>query len=177
MGSAGRGFYLQTIGHAQQWSRITSRFRSKLLVRATGGLLKCSDLLESTMRRHIGRIDSHTLEALASMGHPYGRGGAGDRAAPPHSPFGVHIQFNVRRGGGITVSSLMIDAIFNEIKVRGLNEVLVKVGVDTTRAPHAIYIVDGTRYMIQRDFLRGSYEEIKSKLGGLFDKGFSRGYL
>jgi len=172
------GFFLQPFQHTAQWDRIQIRFRSLALVRATGGLLVCSDALEAAIRAHVGHIDEHTLEQLARMGHPYGyrtradESGA-DRSPRPHGPFDVHIQFDVRRGGGITVSSQLIDAIFSEMKIRSGYAVVAKVGVDTTRAPHAIYVIDGTRYMIQRDFLRGSYEEMKPKFGALFSQGFS----
>ena len=145
-------------------------------MRARSGLAKASLLLEEKIREHVGWTD-HTLAELRSMGNPYGRGsnpGGRARAAPPHGPFDVHIQTSVRRGpASPTVSKLLSDSIFREV-VDDKNTVVAKVGVDTTTAPHAIYIIDGTRTMIQRDFLRGSYEEVKNRLAKEFDEGFGR---
>ena len=172
MASGAPGLRLETVAHQGQWNRIMGKIHGRVLVHAALGAERMSAVLLSVMREHTGWFD-HSLQELARMGHPYSRSG-GSGAKPPHGPYDIHVQFNVTRGW-VESSHLLSEALFKEMKIsRSGQEVLAKVGVDTTKAPHAIFVIDGTRYMIQRDFLRGSFYEVKPELLREFNDGFSR---
>lgn len=165
------GLRFETVDHVGQWNRVMGKIHGATLARAALGADRMATVLLSVMRDHTSWFD-HSLEDLARMGHPYSRSGGG--SSRPHGPYDVHVQFGVSRGW-VESSHLLSEALFKELKIANdAREVLAKVGVDTTKAPHAIFVIDGTRYMIQRDFLRGSYNEIRNQLAREFDDGFSR---
>jgi len=171
LASGAIGLRFEAVNHVGQWNRVMSKIHGASLVRATIGADRMATVLLSVMRDHTSWFD-HSLEDLAQMGHPYSRSGGG--SSRPHGPYDVHVQFDVSRGW-VQSSRLLSEALFKEMKISGdAREILMKVGIDTTKAPHAIFIIDGTRYMIQRDFLRGSYNEVKGQLAREFNDGFSR---
>jgi hypothetical protein len=134
--------------------------------------------LEEEMRANISFRD-HSLEDLRAMGHPYarqhlGKGTTGGGRASSlgglagHKPWQVHIQEGIikgtKRGPGLLVDALGID--WAESKW----EVAATVGINQSEAFHVEYVVLGTKYMVARDFISGTFLEVVDELNKIFEQ-------
>lgn len=94
-------------------------------------------------------LTDHTTKELARMGHPYSR----RHPVHIHSPdYLVHKQTGTLAG-----------AIEDEYKEEP-DKVVVKVGVDTAKAPHAPHVIFGTAKMVARDFVTGTLRTWRKEL-------------
>lgn len=113
-------------------------------------LKKSSKLLEDRIKKNASETD-HTLNDLEKLGHPYS-------AAHPkalHDPnYLVHRQ-----------SGTLLDAISTKI----INQFITLVGVDEDVAPYVVHVIFGTKYMIARDFVTESLNEIQNDLRDIIE--------
>lgn len=87
-------------------------------------------------------LTDHTLKDLARLGHPYS----------------VRNYFNLHGAQVHKQSGDLVDAVYTEKDPKGL---AVKVGIDVTKAPYVKYVIEGTQYMVPRDFISLSYRQVK----------------
>lgn len=130
-----------------------------------------TDILEIEVRRQAGLTD-HTLKELAALGHPYRVAGGGffsvsqgKRPAGfvgPGAPSfrgGIRKAARLEREGSVGHDLKLVhiqsgdlqSAITREV-TRTDKLIIGRVSVDTNKAPHAVFVITGTRKMIPRNF-------------------------
>lgn len=136
-------------------------------------------VLERKIRANISLTD-HTLEQIKEKGHPYSLKNIGvvfDGKDTPrasgvntmgHKSFQVHIQRGVIRGVG-GGPGLLTDALGIDYKKNKLS-FTAAVGIDKIQAGHVEYVVFGTRFMVARDFLAGTFLEVVDDLFDIFER-------
>jgi HK97 gp10 family phage protein len=87
-------------------------------------------------------LTDHTLDQLAKLGHPYAIRGSGLHGEKVH-----------------TQSGDLLDAI--ELDTKGKT---ITVSVNEKKAPYAKYVVEGTKFMVPRNFITLSFNTIKSRI-------------
>lgn len=95
--------------------------------------------IQAEIRRNINVTD-HTLADLRRLGHPYAKR-HGRIRVHPERPWLVH------RQGGSLLGSLRRKTI------RRVGMSKVQIWLDTTKAPHARYVVMGSQHMLGRNVL------------------------
>lgn len=102
-------------------------------------LVEGGAFIHAEIRRNMNVTD-HTLADLRRLGHPYARR-HGRIRVHPERPWLVH------RQGGSLISSLRRKTI------RRVGSSKVRIWLDTSKAPHATYVVKGAQHMLGRDVL------------------------
>ena len=92
-------------------------------------------------------VRDHSLEQLADMGHPYARRGGAIK---------VH--------GGKPLVHTRSGQMLAALKVEKKGKRAIRLGFDTSVAPHANYVIQGTRVMLPRDVFRFVYNDDKKAL-------------
>jgi len=103
-------------------------------------------VLKNEIRKSIA-LNDHTLKDLEDMGHPYARRGG---------------QIKIHGGQPLvhTRSGRMIAAL----RVKVTNSRNVRIGFDDAIAPHARYVISGTKVMLPRDVFRFVYLDEKKSI-------------
>ncbi len=128
-----------------------SRLEKKVLKSMKEANKESAKLLEQQIRENASLTD-HKLDALEKLGHPY----AVRNPQPIHKPdFQVHRQ-----------SGNLIDAV--AVVAEGAERILV--GVDDTKVPYVRHVIRGTKFMVARDFITGSFNEIAEQITSIFAK-------
>lgn len=121
----------------------------------TAALHEGADVLEEAMAENIS-LDDHTLEELARLGYPYST----RNPQQIHTPdFQVHTQ-----------SGRMLDALTQ----RQINQYAIDVGVDDSQAPEIVHVLYGTSKMVARNFVSGTYEQVKPILTRLMRNALAK---
>lgn len=109
------------------------------------GLKKAADILEAKIIENASLTD-HTLADLEKLGHPY----AMRNPRSPHFP-----EYQVHKQDG---------SLVNAVTQKKINQYAIDVGVDEARAPHVRHVIFGTRKMVARDFIGGSFKEVEEEM-------------
>jgi hypothetical protein len=118
--------------------------KSKAIVE--GGMYLHSEVLANIS------LTDHSLKDLADMDHPYARR-HGSIQIHPEKPWAVH------RQGGELVRAL------RRRTTRYANSAKFEVYFDQTVAPHALYVVKGTRKMLARDVIWNTATDKRVRTG------------
>jgi|SRR3970282_1811021 len=130
--------------------------RFSVTKRLTEALKECANALEEKIVENVS-LDDHTADELARLGYPYAR------RAPQslHSPdYQVHVQ-----------SGRLVNAV-GQVQI---NQYAIDVGVDESQAPEVVHVLYGTSKMIARDFITGSYNEVRARLTEIMERALRRG--
>lgn len=92
-------------------------------------------------------VRDYSLQELADMGHPYARRGGSQK---------VH--------GGKPLVHTRSGRMLAALKVQKRGKRAVQIGFDQSIAPHANYVIQGTRVMLPRDVFRFVYDDDKKAL-------------
>ena len=92
-------------------------------------------------------VRDYSLQELADMGHPYARSGGSQK---------VH--------GGKPLVHTRSGRMLAALKVEKNGKRAIKIGFDQSIAPHANYVIQGTRVMLPRDVFRFVYSDDKKAL-------------
>lgn len=117
---------------------------------------EAAKLLEEQIQENASLTD-HKLDALEKLGFPYSIRGT-QRLHRPN--FQVHKQ-----------SGRLVDSI--KVKAEGVDRILV--GVDDTEVPYVRHVIRGTQFMIARDFITGSFNQIRGEISRIFTKKLEQG--
>lgn len=91
-------------------------------------------------------LTDHTLDQLAKLGHPY----SVRNFKRMHTPnFLVHAQSN---------------RLMDNIKLIKRSETHYVINISKSDVPYIDYVINGTRYMVARDFITGSFNEVKPSI-------------
>ena len=119
-----------------------------------------ADRLEERMRENASLTD-HTLEELRKLHYPY----SAHNPHNPHTPpYLVHHQGS--KASGHKTGTDLSDAIHTNI----INQYRIQIGVDESLAPHIRDIIYGTDRMFARDFISGSFFELKDEFPQLWEQ-------
>lgn len=97
-------------------------------------------LLKNT--RKAVSLRDHSMQDLAEMDHPYAR---------RHGKIGVH--------GGAALVHTRSGRMLAALKAEQPSARTFRYGFDTSVAPHAVYVLQGTRVMLARDVFRVIYTD------------------
>lgn len=100
-------------------------------------------------QKNMNKVDSHTLERLAEMGHPYAKRSPRNPHDPPYI---VHNQ-----------SGRLLATLFKKFSHKRTRS-MGFVGVDERIFPHARWVILGTAKMISRNFLTASLGELRDQI-------------
>ncbi len=118
-------------------------------------LQESADILEARIVENATLTD-HSLEDLEKLGHPYAK----RDPQKIHSPeYQVHVQ-----DGDLAAS-------IGQVKV-GPGK--INVGVDESKAPHVQHVIQGTSTMIARDFVTGSFNEVRDDIRATMRKAIRK---
>lgn len=143
---------------------------AKNIVKYTQGFLRTVNdvmkevefILDREIEKNINLTD-HSLKDLAKLDHPY---------ASRHGPFGKPLHdpyWQVHKQSGSLLSSKFHGTEKAEI-LGGRLRASAFVGLDSTKAKHALYVVFGTSRMIPRPILTGSKDTIQKQAYELISK-------
>jgi len=125
-----------------------TKFRKLIFRRSFMAIQLASKILHEKMTENISLTD-HSLKELKRLGYPYAK----------REPKKIHEpDWLVHKQKGDLVRSL---GVFIRKTPRKFS---AKVGCDETIAPHVAWIVHGTSKMVGRDFIRGSFEQVKDEI-------------
>ncbi len=130
-------------------------FRASLRVfkeKAKARMNEAAELLKDKIIENASLTD-HTLKQLAAMGHPYS---VRDPRNPHNPPYQIHTQ-----------TGDLKDNIEVSTSPKGFR---ISVGVDEDKVFYIPYIINGTRVMIARDFITGSFDEILPEMQKVFKR-------
>ncbi len=121
-------------------------------------LKESAELLEDTIRDNAGLTD-HKLDALEKLGHPYA----------VRDPRRIHTpDFQVHKQSGRLADNIEVK------KIEG-DKTTIFVGVDDTEVPYIRHVIRGTRFMVGRDFITGSFNQVNNKITRIFAKKLKQG--
>lgn len=101
-------------------------------------------------------LTDHSLDELARLGHPY----AVRNPQTIHSP-----EYQVHQQSG---------RLRDNIETIKVNQFTYDVGVDPQAVPYLAAVLFGTRTMVARDFIRGSYNDALPDLREIFNKAVTK---
>ena len=107
-------------------------------------LRRAAQILFDKIKENASLTD-HTLKDLEKLGHPYA----------VRAPQEIHTPNTLVH----TQSGNLVDAIYMSTENRR-----IVVGVDEEIAPYVKFVIEGTAFMIPRDFVRQSLEDIRSEM-------------
>jgi len=134
------------------------RLVTRVVKKMKEGLSDSAKLLENKVRENAGLTD-HKLDALEKLGHPYS---VRDTQSIHEPDFQVHKQTG------------RLDASIAVKEVRGQKDTIF-VGVDDDAAPYVRHVIRGTSFMVARDFITGSFNEINDQLTRIFASKLKQG--
>jgi len=102
-------------------------------------------VLLGRVRQNISLRD-HSLTDLARLDHPYARRHGGIRIHSGGTNALMHPEFRVHSQSGTMLNA-------TRGRIRGGTTPSYRVEIDSGLAPHAVYVVSGTRVMLARDVL------------------------
>lgn len=108
-----------------------------------------SALLKQRIADNISLTD-HSISQLKSLGYPY----SVNNTSQIHVP-----DYQVHNQTGNLLSALTVNKI---------NQYRVQVGIDDSIAPYVGFIIFGTTKMVPRDFITGSFNELREQFSQLF---------
>lgn len=101
-------------------------------------------VLLGILRNNISARD-HSLRQLAQMGHPYARRHGSIQIHTGANPYLTNPTSLVHQQSGRLMSSAFV------AESTGTGGTSIRVGLDKSIAPHAVYVTQGTRVMLARD--------------------------
>lgn len=122
------------------FDRLVKRVKGELI----NSLKEAADILKQQMINNAGLTD-HTLKELEKLGHPYSI----RNTQSLHTPNTL-----VHKQSGDLVNSIVITTENKKIVV----------GSDEAVAPHVKYVIEGTAYMIPRDFILQSLKDVEGQM-------------
>jgi len=121
-----------------------------------GALEEAATKLFNSVQRNATLTD-HSLDDLAKLGHPYNI----RSSVSIHSPSYLVHQQSGRLSGAL--------------KLVRVNQYSFNIGIEESAVPYLLAVVYGTRYMVGRDFIRGSLLDLDDDLRNVFSKALSLG--
>lgn len=139
--------------------RPLARLLGKVVKQMKNGLSEATELLENKIREN-SELTDHKLSALEQLGHPYSI----------RDPRAIHDpDFQVHKQTGRLAQSITV-----EKKVKGKKDTAL-VGVDDSIAPYVRHVIRGTKFMVARDFITGSFNQVNTQFTRIFAKRLKQG--
>lgn len=132
--------------------KVLEKFEKVTIKGAKKAVRKTANLLREKMVENASLTD-HSLDELEKLGHPYA----------VRSPQGLHnpdFQLHMQSG-----------KLSDNIEMAEVSDKEYFVGVDEAKVPYIRHVLRGTQFMIARDFITGSLNEIRKKLNEVFARG------
>jgi len=129
--------------------KVLEKFEKVTIKGAKKAVRKTANLLKEKMIENASLTD-HSLDELEKLGHPYA----------VRSPQGLHspdFQLHAQSGN-----------LRDNIEMREVSDKEYFVGVDGANVPYIRHVLRGTQFMIARDFITGSINQIRKKLNKVF---------
>lgn len=135
--------------------KVLEKFEKVTIAGAKKAVKKTANLLKEKMIENASLTD-HRLDELEKLGHPYA----------VRSPQGLHNpDFQLHKQSGRLVDNIEMVQVSDQEYF---------VGVDENKVPYIRHVLRGTQFMIARDFITGSLNQIRRKLNEVFVKGLKK---
>jgi HK97 gp10 family phage protein len=134
---------------------VLKGLEKEVIASMKGKIKKAAEVLQQRMVENASLTD-HSLKQLEKLGYPYAVNHPDNPHVPPHQ---VHKQ-----------SGKLVDNIKIKETPGGYS-----IGVSESDVPYVKWVIGGTKYMIARPFVEGSYQEVKLEIGKLMADGLKEG--